>query len=313
MEKRELIELQLSEVEMLQSMFPNEEFCMDDLSVISEARNIVECDDHDDDHELEVEGLLAEFRQITFTIKIKIEEPQCDLQVICLLPERYPQDVPEVLVRSETPLFSRQQQKRLNDDVAEHILSLDRGELCIGEAIQWIRENTYKYVEPPSPSKDKSVSNKNMSKKTKEDDTFTRLWIHSHHIYSKFKRRDILDWGTELPVTGFCLPGKPGIICIEGEKSFAEEFWNRLRRMNWKKISCKHREDVPLCDGKGQSTSTSDLRRFSGFEEKEFAVSSGRDYHMDLGMFFKFLEEHNCGSVFKILLGVDGKVSSKAD
>ncbi|XP_022092761.1 RWD domain-containing protein 2B-like isoform X2 [Acanthaster planci] len=245
MEKRELIELQLSEVEMLQSMFPNEEFCVDDPSVISEARSIVSDQGYSHDS---TATALEGYRQITFTIKIKVEEPECDLHVICLLPEMYPQDVPEVLVRSDAPLFTRQQQKRLNDDVAEHILSLDRGELCIGEAIQWIRENTYKYVEPPSPSKDKSLSN--LSKKTKHDDTFTRLWIHSHHIYSKFKRRDILDWGAELPVTGFCLPGKPGIICIEGEKSSAEEFWNRLRRMNWKKISCKHREDFPFCDGK---------------------------------------------------------------
>ena len=217
-----------------------------------------------------------------------------------------------MLVRSDAPLFSRQQQKRLNDNLAEHILSLDRGELCIGEAIQWIQENTCKYVVPPSPTKDKSLSHLPSPKQTK-DDTFTRLWIHSHHIYSKFKRRDILDWGAELPVTGFCLPGKPGIICIEGEKSCAEEFWNRLRRMNWKKISCRHREDFPLRDEKGQLRLPYELKLFVGFEEKEFSVRGGRDYHMDLGLFFKFLEEHNCGSVFKILLGVDGKVSSKAE
>ena len=47
------------------------------------------------------------------------------------------------------------------------------------------------------------------------DDQFARYWIYSHHIYSKIKRKDMLDMAREYDVTGFCLPGKPGIICIE--------------------------------------------------------------------------------------------------
>ena len=43
----------------------------------------------------------------------------------------------------------------------------------------------------------------------------SRYWIYSHHIYSKIKRRNILDMSREYDVTGFCQPGKPGIICVE--------------------------------------------------------------------------------------------------
>jgi len=47
--------------------------------------------------------------------------------------------------------------------------------------------------------------------------SFTRMWLYSHHIYSKYKRKDILNWATELKLHGFSMCGKPGIICLEGE------------------------------------------------------------------------------------------------
>ncbi len=193
-------------------------------------------------------------------------------------------------------------------------MSLDRGEICVGEAIQWIQDNIAKYVSySPDAGATSSQTFTRTSKKSKsEEDTFSRLWIHSHHIYSKFKRKDLLELGNESgALSGFSLPGKPGIICVEGPRDEAEEFWGRVRRWNWKKISCRHREDIPLVDGEKQRT-FDELRKFSGFEEKVFDVRGvrGREYHMDLGLFYKFLEEKQCGFVFKILLGVEGKFAS---
>ena len=34
---------------------------------------------------------------------------------------------------------------------------------------------------------------------------FSRYWIYSHHIYSKIKRRNILDMAREYDVTGMCV------------------------------------------------------------------------------------------------------------
>jgi len=47
------------------------------------------------------------------------------------------------------------------------------------------------------------------------DSEFSRYWIYSHHIYSKVKRRTLQDLAHQFRLTGFCLPGKPGIICVE--------------------------------------------------------------------------------------------------
>ncbi|XP_072040681.1 RWD domain-containing protein 2A-like [Amphiura filiformis] len=297
----ECLQLQLSEVEMLQSMFPSEnEFCVDDPSVISDAQSYTDGDTTELPH------------QISFTLKIHVDDPKCDVEILCQFPLHYPSELPELFARSD--ILSRQPQKQLNDDLLEHVTSLERGEICIGEAIQWIQDNIAKYVtySPDAGASSDAFGRTNSKKSKSEENTFSRLWIHSHHIYSKFKRKDILDLGNDSgSLTGFCLPGKPGIICVEGPKDETEDLWARIRRWNWKKISCKHREDIPLKDGDEERT-FDELRKFEGFEEKEFDVRGGpgREYHMDLGLFYKFLEQKQCGFVFKLLLGVEGKFAS---
>ena len=56
---------------------------------------------------------------------------------------------------------------------------------------------------------------------------FSRFWIFSHHIYSKTKRKCILEWSKEMNLKGFSLPGKPGVICAEGLQENCEEYWRR--------------------------------------------------------------------------------------
>lgn len=77
MDPKELIELQVSEVDMLQSMFPDE-FCVDDPGAISEARSIIESEAAFDEDSS---------REITFTIKIKIDEPEVSKFVFFSLPQ----------------------------------------------------------------------------------------------------------------------------------------------------------------------------------------------------------------------------------
>lgn len=38
----------------------------------------------------------------------------------------------------------------------------------------------------------------------------SRLWIVSHHIYSKKKRKTIIDGAKSMNLRGFMKPGKPG-------------------------------------------------------------------------------------------------------
>ena len=102
------------------------------------------------------------------------------------------------------------------------------------------------------------------------------------------------------------MPGKPGVICIEGHSSQVEEMWFRIRRMNWKKIAVKEKEDFQI-----KKKPIERFRKFDTFSELSFEVKSGkgREYHMDLGMFREFLKQRDCENIFCLYFGVGKTVS----
>ena len=71
---------------------------------------------------------------------------------------------------------------------------------------------------------------KQSKKAPKEDINFVRYWIYSHHIYSNEKRRNMAQLSDDLGLHGFVLPGKPGIICVEGTCDTVQEFYSHIRR-----------------------------------------------------------------------------------
>ena len=227
-----------------------------------------------------------------FHFKVKI-----DLQVT--MPHSYPYVALQMFARS--PELDRQQQLLLNKGLTSYIGTFDPGELCVCAAIQWLQDNSTSYflnrklVDEPS-TQAKPVKN-----------TFLRMWIYSHHIYQQDLRKKILEVGKRLDVTGFCMTGKPGIICVEGFKEHCEEFWHTIRYPSWKHISCKHAESIET-EGDGQ-----DLRLFHSFEELLLEAHGDyglrNDYHMNLGQFLEFLKKHKSEHVFQILFGIESKSS----
>jgi hypothetical protein len=144
------------------------------------------------------------------------------MEVCVNLPHDYPATEPDIFVRSDK--LSREQQHSLNKDLATFISSLDRGEICICSAVSWLQENALQYI--------KTEQLPLMFKQEKDEEAnalvFVRYWIYSHHIYSKTKRREILDLALEYNISGFCLPGRPGIICAEGTARNCGEWWHRV-------------------------------------------------------------------------------------
>merc|ERR1719414_2192627 len=102
-----------------------------------------------------------------------------------------------------------------------------------------------------------------------------RLWIYSHHIYSMQKRKLILEWCRELALTGFSMPGKPGIVCAEGLEASVDELWTRLRKLNWKRLAVKEREFIGLTPEVDGQSKEKDGRKFADFEEISFDVKQG--------------------------------------
>ncbi|XP_069641374.1 RWD domain-containing protein 2B isoform X2 [Haliaeetus albicilla] len=263
MSNREEAEIQLSELDLLSSMFPyEEEFVVTDQLAVAELK-----------HCAENESAEMPSSKVQFVLNVKPEVTNASMvefSMACALPFKYPTVLPEITVRSSA--LSRSQQIHLNSDLKTYLM-----QNC-------------------------SVTTSNAMQS--EDNTFTRLWIYSHHIYNKQKRKNIIDWAKELALSGFCMPGKPGVVCVEGLQSSCEEFWSRVRRLTWKRILIRHREDVSL-EGGGHAE-IQKQRKFSTLEEKCFDAHGARGNHMDLGQLYHFLEEKGCADIFQMYFGVEG-------
>ncbi|KFQ38830.1 RWD domain-containing protein 2A, partial [Mesitornis unicolor] len=283
---QQCLELQLLEVEMLLSMFPKKgEINLDGDAVPSVQRYLRNAD-----------GALPP--QLGYSIIIDIEEAKEKVELQVLLPHMYPHVAPQLFARSNA--LHRQQQLQLNTGLASQIGSLDSGELCIYEAVQWVKENSLPYLE------NSKVSSQSASENVTAKETLHRMWIYSHHIYRQELKKKIFDCAKKLHLTGFCLTGKPGVICVEGPPGNCEEFWRVIRYPNWKHISCKHMENI-------ETEGSMDTHRlFPAFEDLQFQAHGNyglrNDYHMDLGQFLEFLKQHQSEHIFQILFGVEGKL-----
>uniref|UniRef100_A0A5F8GX32 RWD domain containing 2A n=1 Tax=Monodelphis domestica TaxID=13616 RepID=A0A5F8GX32_MONDO len=281
---KECLELQLLEMEMLFSMFPNKgEVCLEDANSLRRVRNYLDRSN----------GPLPP--KIGFVIMV-IMASKGDIELQVSFPHNYPNAKLQLFGRSYG--LDRQQQLRLNQNLTSYIGTFDPGELCVCAAVQWLRDNSAPYFQ-----NSKLFSEPIIKVKTVKT-VFHRMWIYSHQICRQELRKRILESAKRLSLTGFILTGKPGIICVEGSKNQCEEFWHTIRYPNWKHISCKHAESVQI-EGDGD-----ELRLFQIFQELQFESnghSVRHDYHMDLGKFLEFLKKHHSEHIFQILFGIESK------
>lgn len=171
--------------------------------------------------------------------------------------------------------------------------TLSLGEPCILTVVEWTRDNAPSYF--PIPISHSTISDSDSQPSSSK--YFSRMWLYMHHIYSKTKRRNILAYASDLDLTGFCLPGKPGVVCVEGTEQNTKEFYSILRRWNWKSITCRRRESI-------ESLDIDSCRRITSFQELLLDV---RGTHLNLGQFLDYLKRHKLEHMFKELFGVDGQ------
>ncbi|XP_073695756.1 RWD domain-containing protein 2B isoform X2 [Garra rufa] len=282
-------EAQFAEIELLLSMFPSEEELQVDELSHAELRAYVEGSAH-----------TPPSIRPQLNIKLKLENPAVNITLQCTYPTDYPKVLPDITVRCS--VLTRSQQMMLHSNLITYLSENCSGDVCILSAVQWINENTQTYITNSFPVSDPKKEDLSMPSK----EIFTRLWIYSHHIYNKIKRKNILEWAKELNLSGFSMPGKPGIVCVEGLQSACNEFWARVKVLTWKKIMIRHREDVPL-DNTWTEERTDTLRKFTGFHEAIFDTHGTRGNHMDLGHLYRFLSDKGCSNIFQMYFGIEGR------
>lgn len=297
---RSNLEQQLDELDTLESIYSEPgEFIIEDWSAytalkryVKEAHNDhpnnVECTIH-----LTIENNTAPSTTTTGTL---INENEFDIEINCRLSCCYPSSqLPQVHIHSDG--LTRIGQDDFNKDLQVYMSTeLVLGDACLLSVIDWAREkapNYYTVPPPPFQQTEKRVDS--------ESNDFCRMWLYMHHIYSKTKRRNILSLASDLKLTGFCLPGKPGVVCIEGDSSQTKEFYDALRRWNWKSITCRKRETVK------NAGSIEQERKIVSFQELFFDTHGQRSNHMDLGQFREYLRERELEYMFTELFNVSNQ------
>lgn len=265
---------QIHELDLLKSMYPNQgEITIADKGILDEINKFINGD--------------SEFVPNNLEFALNLVDNGLKLEICVNLPLTYPNEEPDIYIRCNQ--LNRQQESNLNTELSDYIKKKHIGEVCLYTAITWLQDNIDVIAKNQNVEPVKSANDKNCSAGVER---FTRFWIYSHHIYNKKKREEIAKKSKELKLTGFCLPGKPGIICIEGDESACNDWWQDIKSMTWKKIMIRKTE---IFDEKSNC-------RFNNFEELHFQ-SSANSKNANMREFSKFMIEHGFSDIFNEFFG----------
>lgn len=280
----------LDELELLQSVFSQPgEFLVEDEDALSQVKAFSQ------------DLCVALPSSVSCSVHLSVDHNglKATLSVLCRLGQDYPNTLPEVSVRSDG--LSRVDQDNMNADLHEFMTaSITPGEQCLLSVVEWARGNAEGYL---SQSHNCHASASPDTPGTDDDKHFCRMWLYMHHIYSKTKRRNILSTASELELTGFSLPGKPGVVCVEGDVQRTKEFYSVLRRWNWKSITCRKKEVISTVNVQSE-------RKIKDFQELNFDTHGPRSNHMDLGQFRDYLKEHGLDYMFTELFAIGTRGTS---
>lgn len=271
---------QLDELEMLSSIYCNAgELRIDDHSVAADFNEFLE------------DRLANLTSRLDYTIRL--EQNGSKIYVTFQLPHLYPSSkLANISVRSS--LFNKNGETLLRKKLEEFLSTIDTTEVYSLEILNWVQDNCDTFI-----GAQENQTNRLDNKKWIE---FERMWIYSHHLKSKTKRQEIVKSARQLDLSGFSRPGKPGIICVEGWKRNTEDFWKYIRSMNWQKITIRKSEVRTIDEGEMDS-----VRKFPNFSEQLFVQDENeqQEVQMDMSLFMKFLEKHDCSYIRKDLFGFD--------
>lgn len=290
---KQCIREQCDEVEMLQAIFCNiGEMKISDHSILTDMLDYLDG---------KCETLI---KNLDYTITIPLASDGHSLEVQFEFPHTYPSlEQPYITVRTtlNTPnkLHIENQIKR---EIFEYIGGdeVDKAAVYVYPIIVWLQEN----IENIIATAMKSTNTSKQPAIAASVDTsieMERLWIYSHHLKSTQKRQGIVKLAKEFELTGFSKPGKPGIICVEGVKENAQEFWKIIRQWCWQRITLRLSETKAKPLAKCQQ-----FHRFEQFREIQHGdCNSESTAPINMSEFMKFLETHNCGYVKKELFLLD--------
>jgi len=218
------------------------------------------------------------------------ESPPPPLRVGFQLPLNYPEESARAdLSQPSEAVLSRDELGELTQQFQSHLNGLV-GQECLFPALEWLQGQWERTLQAYENNK-----SHHEEKPAPEEQGVERVWMYFHHIYSSKKRSAILALSGQLKLGGFCLSGKPGMICIEGADKACEEFVRQLRSWTWKRMTVRLRE--PIYEEETPPPSVGPERRHT---QRCFAVPL-REIQLAPSEMRQYLQEHQCDELFSFL------------
>jgi len=227
---------------------------------------------------------------LEYMVKLSLPAKQ-SVEVRVELPHLYPL-LEQARVSVHTPLLGKAKEQRLKMDL-EQFQSERREEdpePYIYQLLSWLQEHIEDLMKrPASEFQSEQPAQEPQDLPPPAASHLERMWIYSHHIKSTAKRQELIRQARQLQLTGFSRPGKPGIICVEGDSENVQEFWRTIKALRWQKISVVRTEP---------------RQRKRGFEDFSEQLFNAEEGVMNMGQFIRFLEAHGFGYMKSELFGL---------
>ncbi|CAN8104887.1 unnamed protein product [Discula destructiva] len=294
---RDLVESQLSMIELLMAMYPPPESTEEGINsslegMLEKTRNWCESSEAPPGA-----NCLPPSLDITVTVPVEDESSdashsiQMSISAPLLSQEKDPTEPPPISYQvRQPPWMSRTELSKMVADmpVADVV-----------SALEYVKENASQYFhrDDRCPENPQTASSKN-------DGPLLRVFFYFPSLSTREKRKDLVNYAPRYHLTGFVLAGKPGVLCLEGTSTNVDNYMNAIKNESWgdipshqKKVSERLREH---CGEEG--------RKFEGMREITDDLGERRGTRKnrgDMAALEAFLTEQGVGASFsKVIMGV---------
>lgn len=242
----DIMESQLSTIDLLTAMFPSE----GELEIDPSTTECIEkirswCEDSSTDLPSGTPS------NILLAVHSQISGGEKTIQVNVSIPLQWNEPGPETETDQPPPLnYTLRQPDWLSKaEVAELSSSMPNDDIL--SALEYIQEEGARLLESQKSSiSSTSASNQpSTGNKSSTSDPIVRVWFYFPSLSTRAKRDDMVNYGADYSLTGFVLAGKPGVLCLEGASKDIDAYMSFIKTHSWgdiprhqKKVSERYRE-----------------------------------------------------------------------
>lgn len=252
-QERSCLGRQLEEVQVIRAMYPEKgEFSATDAEAAAEESLSI----------IDDGAPVPDFLSISFTLHLLATKMGGrHVSVSFSFPRRYPErEAARVTVDCGGETTKRQHETLSLG--AQSAANQMVGNEAVFHVLQTVQELAFEIGQSADAAPSALRLDAGLNDEPKLPESIHRKLIWFHHIKSSQKRKDILDWGSELKLGGFCKPGFPGVLIFEGEADHVAEYVRRIQRLRWQGLQIRGEEEEEVISTDSQMPNLDSIRRF---------------------------------------------------